>query len=251
MIPGSVGFLIAGLAAGVVLLFWPPARRWARGWLVAVAVAYWLLASLPVASLLAWSLAFNYRPIESPRDLHGASAIVLLGGGNTLVRGWTSRLYLTSPWSADRVLEAVRLYHLMGDPWVISSGGITIRDDGQSEAESMRDLLIRLGVPATRILLEQRSHNTREEALDVPPILRAHGIDRFALVTSPIHMRRALGAFRATGTHPIPAIAAPRFSLDDEWWAIVPSKQGMQLGEAVAHEYLGWVYYLARGWLTP
>lgn len=251
MIPGSVPFLIVGLAAGAVLLFWPATRRWARRWLVALAVAYWLLASIPVASLLAWGLAFNYRPIESPADLHGATAIVLLGGGNTLVSGRTSRLYLPSAWSANRVLEAARLYHLMGDPLVISSGGITIHRNGESEAAGMKDLLIRFGVPADRIILEERSHNTREEALYVPPMLRAHGIDRFALVTSPIHMRRALGAFRATGAHPIPAVATQRFSIHNEWWVMVPTGQGLELGEAVAHEYLGWVYYLARGWLRP
>lgn len=249
MTPGSVSFLIVGLAAGVVLLFRPTTRRWGRGWLVALAVTYWLLASMPVASLLAWGLTWRYRPIASPRDLDGVSAIVVLGGGNSLIAGRAARLYLPSPWTADRVVEAARLYHLMGHPWVVASGGITLHRDDESEAASMRDLLTRLGVPPDRIVLEEQSHNTHEEALVIPSILRAHGIERFALVTSPIHMRRALGAFRAAGTDPVPAIATPLYSLDGSWWMIVPSKQGLAFGEAVAHEYLGWGYYFVRGWL--
>lgn len=252
MIPGPVSFLIVALAAGVALLFWQPTRRWGRGWLLVLAIGYWLISAMPVVDLLARTLTWSYRPITSAQQLRGASAIVILGGGNQEIVGRTVSLDLPSPSTANRVLEGIHIYRMMEHPWVIPSGGVTLRD-GESEAAGMRALLVRFGVPDDRIILEDRSHTTHEEAVFLPAMLRAHGISQFVLVTSPIHMRRALGAFHAQGLYPIPAISMGLYRGDEDgpWWRVVPSGRGLEFGDRVAHEYLGWLYYWTRGWLKP
>jgi len=60
------------------------------------------------------------------------------------------------------------------------------------EAEVMRALAVDQGVPASAILLEQRSTNTYQMVKFVEAILREHRWKRILLVSSPYHMRRAL-----------------------------------------------------------
>jgi uncharacterized SAM-binding protein YcdF (DUF218 family) len=82
-------------------------------------------------------------------------------------------------------------------------------------------------------------------------MLREKQIDRPVLVTSTLHMRRALGAFRAAGVNAVPAIA--RDPVSRTWWGawLVPSDEGLSIGWALAHEGLGIAYYWARGWYRP
>ena len=112
----------------------------------------------------------------------------------------------------------------------------------------MRDELVRLGVPAARIIVETRSSNTREEALVVTPMLRSRGIEHMVLVTSDSHMRRALGVFRAEGWRAVPAIAPdPGFNASWEDW-LVPSGNGLELSRQISRELLGLPYFWLRGW---
>jgi uncharacterized SAM-binding protein YcdF (DUF218 family) len=71
------------------------------------------------------------------------------------------------------------------------------------------------------------------------------------LVTSDVHMRRSVGAFRAAGLSVIPAPArSPRrptpWRLD-----VLPSQAGLDEADSVGHELLGLAYYRLRGWYTP
>jgi len=104
-------------------------------------------------------------------------------------------------------------------------------------------------VPESKILLESRSQNTREQALFVAPILRTLGVDRFVLVTVDTHMRRAVWTFRTQGVQPIPAISRDPFETERLWEWIVPSGSGLMVTGLVVHDYLALVYYYIRGWL--
>jgi uncharacterized SAM-binding protein YcdF (DUF218 family) len=103
-------------------------------------------------------------------------------------------------------------------------------------------------VPHDRIVLESASRNTRDEALVIAPMLRELGVDRVVLVTSAVHMRRAVGAFRAVGVNPLPAVAPdPKYRV--MWVAqLRPGREGLNLSSQVAHELAGLPYYWARGW---
>jgi uncharacterized SAM-binding protein YcdF (DUF218 family) len=114
----------------------------------------------------------------------------------------------------------------------------------------MQQLILRLGVPAERVLLETESKNTREEALVIGRMLAGRGGRPVVLVTSPTHMRRALAVFGAQG---ITAIASPsRYVSDDSWrtgrW--VPNNQALALVDTVIYDQAAWLYYWWRGWLA-
>ena len=102
-----------------------------------------------------------------------------------------------------RVLEAVRLHRLLGGAPIIATGGV--RSSPYSESALMAHQLEQLGVPADKIIKEEKSTNTRDHALFVPPLLKQHGIERFVLVTSQQHIARALGVFRKVGFDPVPS----------------------------------------------
>ena len=190
----------------------------------------------------------EFGPADVPRE---PAAIVVLGAGNTTIRGWQGGHFsILEPAGGSRVLEAIRVYRLMGGPPIVSSGGLLAPDPmDEPSGITMRDALVRLGIPAARIVVETRSRNTHEEAVTVGAILRTLQIGRSVLVTSDIHMRRSIGAFRAQGVDAIPAIAPdPDLPIPAYEW-IVPTGRGLGRSREVVHELLGLVYYAARGWL--
>ena len=89
----------------------------------------------------------------------------------------------------ERIAQAVTLYKGGYAPVLILSSGYVY---SFQEAEVMRALAVDQGVPASAILLEQRSTNTYQMVKFVDEILRDHKWKRALLVSSPYHMRRAL-----------------------------------------------------------
>ena len=121
--------------------------------------------------------------------------------------------------------------------------------DTVPESETMKTALIQLGVPADRILLESTSRITRDQAVLTDTILRELGVSSFVLVTSDLHMRRALATFRHEGLRPVPAVA--RDPLGSQWIGLewLPTPQGIEFAQQIAHEYIGLAWYKLRGWI--
>ena len=247
-LPGSIQFLIVGLVVGVGLLYGRErARRLGRLWLTALTAAY-LAISVPVgADLLVWGLARGFSPIASTREAGGATAIVVLTGGSDNYSHQGREIEGVWDSGALRALEAARIYELLSNPLVITSGGLG-QEHTRSAAALMADALVSLGVPAGRIIREARSMNTREHSIYIPPLLRKHGVDSFVLVTSPTHIRRSVKAFEAQGLHPVPSMSAMRSSKQEvtPWW---PDLDNLRISEQAFHDYFGLVYYWSRGWL--
>ena len=159
--PGSITAILALFAFGVALLHARP--RWGRRWLTVVVLAYWLLASSVGANLLAWSLDTGARPLRGPDQAIGARAVVLLGGGSINVRAEGRGLTWLNRGGGLRAIETARVYHLLGDPLVIVSAGVTDKTPGaRPESDAYRTAMLELGVPAERIETESESRNTHE-----------------------------------------------------------------------------------------
>ena len=209
------------------------------------------LASTPIGSnLMLASLDHGLTSIQTREDARGADAVVILSGGVSTLRGGGVILTELSTASALRVLEGARVFKLIGAKLAVVSGGIADpRVELKPEAQHMADALMQAGVPADSIALDLKATNTFDHARTVRPILEAHHVRQFVIVTSPEHMRRALAVFRSAGFDPVSSVSLVRSDhLRPPPW-FVPNDDSVQLSNSCVYEYFGWAYYFARGWL--
>jgi uncharacterized SAM-binding protein YcdF (DUF218 family) len=243
LVPGSITFLLLALVPGVLLLFRKKdGGRTGRIWVALLLLFYWLIGTPLTAMGLVNLLSPDVPPVMSKADARGATAIVLLGAGMAVHRSRGASYGAPTREGSRRVLEAVRVYHVLGGVPIIATGG-------KGESGLMAYQLERLGVPADRIIREERSTNTRDHAVFVPPLLKQHGLGQFVLVTSRQHIARALGVFRKAGADPVPStpdIYLPRGALLE---TCLPSPVALATSESLFHDLFGRVYYKARGWL--
>jgi len=248
----SLPFILAMFGVGVVLLHARRTARIGRIWLTAVCLLFWLAWTPLGSSSIAWPIATSDPPIQSPADARGATAVVMLGGGTISHVAYGIGVDDLAG-SALRIIETVRVYRLLNDPLVIVSGGDTQRlDPPRTEASAYREAAIRVGIPADRIVMEDRSRTTREEALLLKPRLAGRGIGRFVLVTAPTHMKRAVRALRAVGLDPVPSPTPLRGTEGSErrsWWSLMPDHESLAVSDDAIYDMLATLYYRLRGWL--
>jgi uncharacterized SAM-binding protein YcdF (DUF218 family) len=107
----------------------------------------------------------------------------------------------------DRLIQAMNLYKSgKVDKLFISGDSGFLGDHGLHEAKQVKALLLRWGIPEEDIITEEKSKNTHENALfTVKKLRRSYPhLETFVLVTSGIHMQRALGCFEREGLHCTP-----------------------------------------------
>ena len=241
--------VVLSLLVGAVWIWGRPDSIGARRFLVASAVAYPLASAYIVPYAVGRWLTSGFHAF-TPADVGpGRTAIVVLGSGDRVVAGRDQQVSVMLPNSAARVLEAVRVFHLIEPAWIVSSGGHPDPHEiGEPIGVTMTAELVQFGVPASRIVLEATSRDTHDEAVVVTRMLHRLGVTQVVIVTSETHMPRSLGAFRAQGWNPIPATAPTStvdMTLGDRW---LPTGRGLDLSAEVVHELGGIPYYWGRGW---
>ena len=240
------GIFVWGIVLGCAIAAVPHTRvdhLKRAGLVICVIVVLQLLAFswYPVAYLIAGPLLERARTMaaEAPRD--GYAVILLLGGvGTPPPKGSTEHLELSN--AAGRVWLAARLYHAGLAPRIIVSGGSFPTADGtesMSEAESIRPLLQSLGVPSDAILIESRSLNTHGNAQESRRLIGDQ--EKVALVTSALHVPRAMREMQAAGitAHPFPTQLqkAPERRASFQRW--LPNLDALTLSTLAIKEWLG------------
>jgi uncharacterized SAM-binding protein YcdF (DUF218 family) len=249
--PDSPLGIVFIFGAGAVWLYARPASRWARHYLAAAVVGFWLIATPLGASVLSWGLSHGLTQVTSVEETRGATAVVVLGGGARTYSGGGKVVGVLSPGSIFRALEGARVARLIGARYVIASGGAPRpKEQLKPESEMIRDALVQAGVPPETIIEESTSANTRTQGIAVAPILRAHGVSQFVLVTSPVHMRRSLDVFRLEGFDPVPSIALTRAEHLDPPPLLLPNSDSRELSHEAIYDWAATVYYWGKGW-TP
>lgn len=94
-----------------------------------------------------------------------------------------------------RFQEGLNLYQKGMGQFLVFSGAAF--DNGTSNADVMRELAVRRGVPARAILDEPQGEDTWGNAIYTRQVLEDHGLHSAILVTSPYHARRAKLTFDA------------------------------------------------------
>jgi uncharacterized SAM-binding protein YcdF (DUF218 family) len=245
----SIDGLLVGLVCGVVWLWIAPRSRAPRWWLTGLLIVYLCASVHGIARVASAPLRRGFHSFSMSDAPPPPRAIVLLGAGARTVHGRTQAIGVLTLGGAARVLEAARVFDVLGGPWIVSSGGPPPGRDMVPESEIMRRELLELGVPDSTILLESESKVTRDEAVLSAQILRQRGITSCIVVTSDIHMRRALATFRRAGLNAVPAVAVNPIAFERRSRTWLPTQQALEFSQEVIHEYLGLAWYRMRGWL--
>lgn len=203
----SLCMLACGLLAR--MLRW---RRTGTG-LMAAAVLWSLLWAIPWCSDRLRATLERRHPVVAEAALPKADAIVVLGGGH--YGSWMRRDRVDpDELRHSRLAAGARAWLAGRAPLIILSGGSN--GGARSEAETMAMAIAKTGIPASALLLEERSDSTRDNAEMIAALAREHGMRTMLLVTSSVHMPRAALLFRDAGIEVVP-VPVPEGRLGDGW----------------------------------
>lgn len=115
-----------------------------------------------------------------------------------------------SPVFHARLDHAVDLYQKQIAPYVITLGGGSDKDSGNTEGGVGRDYLLAKGVPFRNILTETRSVDTEQQVHRLAAIAREHGFNQIVVVSDATHLFRIRELCQDAGlevyTSPRPAV---------------------------------------------
>lgn len=226
----------------LVALVLTPTSWHSCGEIIVVFSIMWLwLWSAPAFTSCIGALLERGSPPIPVEEMETADAIVILGGG--VMPAVSPRLYPEVNSAGNRVLHAARLYKAGKGQWIISSGwtGASSLKESSQRANPTCVLLEELGVPSDAVLAEERSLTTRQNARFTKELIEDHGFEKVLIVTSALHMRRALLEFQCVSTRLIPAPVDYRFvgngklTISD----FIPSPRALDYGLEILHEIFG------------
>jgi len=123
---------------------------------------------------------------------------------------------------------------------VFTGGSGYLAGSSGSEADLVEQHLTTLGVDPNRIQFERASRNTYENAVMTKVLVQPAPGEHWLLVTSALHMPRAMGLFRAAGfeleAYPVDWRTAPDFGgmLSDD-----PASSRLRLFDLATREWVG------------
>src|SRR6185437_2311280 len=201
LVASPLGVLSMLLVASVIAAIYRRPRMTIAANVAGLALI-WLTSTPILRGVLISPLETKDVPAE---PLPRADAIVVLGGIATPAIAPQPLVHLSE--GADRLVYAAALYRAAKAPVVILSGGKFPWEPETRPPESalMGDEVVMLGVPRSAILEESRSRDSYENARNLKDTLAWHKIHGVLLVTSAIHMPRALAVFRHERIVAIPA----------------------------------------------
>ncbi len=189
--PVNLAILLAGLAALLAFTRFARPARWI-GLISLIALGLMAFSPLPRAVL---------RPLEDRFPQQDArkgpvTGIVVLGGAVGMSRGDVAMNA-----SASRMTKAVELARLHPQAKVVfTGGGVSLTSNVVvTEADGAKLLFEGLGLEPARLILEDKSRNTRENAIFTRNLVDPKPGERWLLVTSAWHMPRSIGVFRKAG----------------------------------------------------
>ena len=202
-----------------------------------IASLMWFFSIAPVSNFLLSGLESDLKVSKNP----SGDVIVLLGGGVYDNAPDMSGMGAPSEEMDARIITAVRLQKKLDVPVIISGG--TAYKGRKAEAPIVKRFLSDLGVPESKLIVEDKSRDTIENAKSTKRICDKMKFRKAILVTSAFHLKRSIMSFEKVGMKVVPFPANFRTWSDNKytWESYLP---GGFDGTAIAvHEYLGLLFY--------
>lgn len=240
--PGNL--LLLCLLAGLFMLL--RGRRRGEMLIAISAIGLLLLAVAPIGPAMLLALEVRFPPSSAlPERIDG---ILVLGGavepGLSLTYGET---VFNS--SVARVLAGVALARHHPEAKLALVGGEgDLFPVGFSESRATLAFVVDEGIPAGRIVLEEQSRSTHENAVFAKDLIRPRPSQNWVLVTSAYHMPRAVASFRAVDwqviPYPVDFRVDPRTGLRANFSLV----EGLSAITLAGKEWAGLIWYRLLGW---
>lgn len=192
--PSNLFLFAAVIGVGLLLA---TQRRRLGGTLAALGLLGLLAGGLsPLSQIVLLPLEQRFPPF--PEDGPAPAGVIVLGGG--IESGLSeARDQVVVNDAGERPIYFADLARRYPGARLVFSGGSGSINGGVSEADIVSRQADAIGVPRTRMILENRSRNTRENAVFSANLVQPRPGERWLLVTSAWHMPRAIGCFRQAG----------------------------------------------------
>jgi uncharacterized SAM-binding protein YcdF (DUF218 family) len=240
--------LLLSLWVAGCLLLWTRWHRAGRAVVCTTAGISVAVAMFPIGQVALRPIEDRFQPVVSlPARIDG---ILVLGGVIDYYvigkRGVPSSLLAAGSPRLDAFIELARRYPAAKH--VFTGGSIELIDGKDTEADVVRRIFARIGLDTTRIIFEDQSRNTYENAKFSLDLVKPEPEETWLLITSARHMPRAYGTFRKAGwphliAYPIDFATDPNLPFDS---AFRLGHNLNYLSEAI-REYVGLAYYYKLG----
>lgn len=155
---------------------------------------------------------------------------------------------------ADRIWQAIQLYKKKKIKKIVITGdsGYVLKE-GLHEAAQLKQDLVSIGIPAADIIVESKSRNTHENAHQTKLIFEKKGYSKQSnlLITSSMHMRRALACFEKEGM-PCTPFTTDHYSIHSQTISVtefIPSHNAFTMWDKLIKEWVGYTVYNIMGYL--
>lgn len=195
--PNTLALFLALI--GLVLI-WRDRRR--GRWLLLLGLGYYaFILATPASQWITAPLETRFaRPDPAPGKVDG---VVVLGGAVDQVLTEAHHIPALNG-AAERMTEMMVLAHRYpGAKLVFTGGQGTLTSGALTEADVARRLWTAMGLAPDRVIYEDRSRNTHENATFTRDLAQPKPGETWLLVTSAQHMPRSMGVFRAAGWDPL------------------------------------------------
>lgn len=241
LVPSNLLVIVGLVGLALLVTRW---RRLGRVLVTVSVVLFLTIGYLPVAGALRHGLENRFPAWDPARG--APDGIVVLGGViDAAISRARGEVRLSD--GAERVTVIAKLARDYPNAKIVfTSGDATLFGNGPAEADYLYPLLDTFGVPRSRVLLENKSRNTAENAAFTKALVEPKPGERWLLVTSAQHMPRAVGTFRRIGfpveAYPVDFHTFPRWRFH-----LMPRfGEGVHATDRAVHEWEGLFIY----WLT-
>lgn len=215
------------------------------GWyLLAIGTSILFLMSIsPVSDGLVYFFESQYQQ-PSKEAISKVDIIVILNGGVFPSGGFRKKPEASGA-TYSRVFNGVEIFKQSNAKILILSG-VGDQKDIEGTANAMKDLAISLGIPADKIIVEPKSRNTMEHAIELAKLFPPTKGLKIGIVTSALHMPRSIRLFQrkfpSDAIIPLPVgyIYSP---LKYEIESLMPSSHTLSKSSYAIHELLGMIWY--------
>ena len=236
-------FILFLLIGGLVLSL----SRWRRfGRLLVVIAAILLLGTGlgPTGNLLFGPLETRF-PMVSDFDAPPAGIVVLGGAVDTVISERHGVAVLAE--AGERITEAVALARRYPAAKILLSGGRPAILPGElREADTTVELLESLGIARERLIVENNSANTWQNAVFSLKVVQPQPGETWILITSAYHMPRTMGVFRKAGWSGIRAYPVD-FRTTGDAAPFTSVSKGLRYTDIAVREWIGLAAYYVTG----